>query len=160
MKRRSALPGIGRYTAAAVLSIAYGEPLAVLDGNVARVLARLGAVRGDLRAPALWRNLETTAQDAARPQAPGDWNQAMMELGATVCTPKSPRCGECPVAQWCRARKLGIAEQIPAARKKRATSEDDAGGRRVAGPAGPHVAGSPIRRRWRTLFADVAIPCP
>jgi A/G-specific adenine glycosylase len=115
------LPGIGRYTAAAVLSIAYGKPLAVLDGNVARVLARLGAVRGELRAPALWRKLEATAQELLAPKTPGDWNQAMMELGATVCTPKSPECGECPVANWCRARKLGIAEQLPDARKKRST---------------------------------------
>jgi A/G-specific adenine glycosylase len=116
-----ALPGIGRYTAAAVLSIAYGERLAVLDGNVARVLARLGAMRGDLRATALWRKLGATAQELLARNAPGDWNQAMMELGATVCTPKSPRCGECPVARWCRAQKLGIAGQLPAARTKPAT---------------------------------------
>ena len=108
-----ALPGIGRYTAAAVLSIAYDAPLAVLDGNVARVLARMGAVRGDLRAPALWRELEITAQNLLARNAPGDWNQAVMELGAMVCTPKSPHCGECPVARWCQARKLGIAEQLP-----------------------------------------------
>jgi A/G-specific adenine glycosylase len=116
-----ALPGIGRYTAAAVLSIAYGVPLAVLDGNVARVLARLGAVRGDLRAPARWRELERSAQKLLARQAAGDWNQAMMELGAMVCTPKSPRCGECPAAAWCRARKLGLADQIPAPRKRRTT---------------------------------------
>jgi A/G-specific adenine glycosylase len=113
------LPGIGRYTAAAVLSIAYGEPLAVLDGNVARVLARLGAVRGDLRAPATWKNLDDTAHMLLAHDAPGDWNQAVMELGATVCTPKSPHCGECPVAAWCRARKLGIAAELPAPRDKR-----------------------------------------
>jgi A/G-specific adenine glycosylase len=116
-----ALPGIGRYTAAAVLSIAYEEPLAVLDGNVARVLARLGAVRGDLRAPTVWRNLETEAQELLARKSPGDWNQAMMELGATVCTPKSPRCEECPAARWCRARSLGIAGELPEARAKRAT---------------------------------------
>jgi A/G-specific adenine glycosylase len=116
-----ALPGIGRYTAAAVLSIAYGEPHAVLDGNVGRVLARIGALHGDLRAPVTWRKLEATAQDLLARNAPGDWNQAMMELGATVCTPKSPRCEECPAEKWCRARKLGIAEKLPCARKKRAT---------------------------------------
>ena len=113
------LPGIGRYTASAVLSIAFGEPLAVLDGNVARVLARLAAVRGDLRAPAIWNDLDDTAHMLLARDAPGAWNQAMMELGATVCTPKSPRCMECPVAAWCRARKLGIAGQLPAARAKR-----------------------------------------
>ena len=115
------LPGIGRYTAAAVLSIAYGEPHAVLDGNVARVLARIGALHGDLRAPAVWRKLEAKAQDLLAQNASGDWNQAMMELGATVCTPKSPRCGECPAAKWCLAHKLGIAEKLPSARKKHAT---------------------------------------
>ncbi len=115
------LPGIGRYTAAAVLSIAYGQPLAVLDGNVARVVARIGAVHGDLRAPALWRKLETAAQQLLAGRTAGDWNQAMMELGATVCTPKSPRCEECPVERWCRARKLGIENKLPAKRKKRAT---------------------------------------
>ncbi len=115
------LPGIGRYTAAAVLSIAYDAPHAVLDGNVARVIARLGAVREDLRAPATWRKLEAAAQDLLAENAPGDWNQAMMELGATVCTPKSPHCAECPVEKWCRARKLGIEETLPSVRKKRAT---------------------------------------
>jgi len=116
-----ALPGIGRYTAAAVLSIAYGAPHAVLDGNVARVLARIGALRGDLRAPAMWRKLEAAAQDLLARNSSSDWNQAMMELGATVCTPKSPQCTKCPVEHWCRARKLGIAEKLPSARKKRAT---------------------------------------
>jgi A/G-specific adenine glycosylase len=115
-----ALPGIGSYTAAAVLSIAYEKPLAVLDGNVARVLVRLGAMRGALRAPAIWRNLEAAAQELLARKMPGDWNQAMMELGATICQPKSPKCGECPVAHWCEARKMGIAELLPEARKKRA----------------------------------------
>ena len=114
------LSGIGRYTAAAVLSIAYGSPYAVLDGNVARVLARLGAVRGDLRAPRRWKQLQNTAQELLAQESPGDWNQAMMELGATLCTPQAPRCTECPVSRWCQAYKLGIAEQLPAARKKRA----------------------------------------
>ena len=123
-----ALPGIGHYTAAAVLSIAYGEPHAVLDGNVARVLARLGAMRGDLRRPKRWRALGEVAkallptQGAPAAGAPaggaGDWNQAMMELGATVCTPREPRCEACPVARWCRARALGIALRLPAPRRK------------------------------------------
>jgi A/G-specific adenine glycosylase len=120
-----ALPGIGRYTAAAVLSIAYDAPLAVLDGNVARVFARLGAIRGDLREPRRWRELSARAQDhlAARlpaHDAPGDWNQALMELGETVCTPQIPHCGACPVARWCVALARGLTREIPAPRKKRA----------------------------------------
>jgi A/G-specific adenine glycosylase len=113
-----ALPGIGRYTAAAVLSIAFDAPHAVLDGNVARVLARLEAIRGDLRAPLQWKKLEATAQTLLAPNAPGDWNQAMMELGETTCTPKSPRCTECPVARWCEARKRGLVDSIPGPRKQ------------------------------------------
>lgn len=115
-----ALPGVGRYTAAAVLSIAYDVPLAVLDGNVARVLARLGAIRGDLRAPRRWRNLGEMAQQLLAVNAPGDWNQALMELGETICAPRSPRCGACPISRFCRARARNLASQIPAPRRKRA----------------------------------------
>ncbi|HEX4001113.1 MAG TPA: A/G-specific adenine glycosylase [Candidatus Acidoferrales bacterium] len=119
-----ALPGIGGYTAAAVLSIAFDAPLAVLDGNVARVLARLGAVRGDLREPRRWRGLSATAQAQLAPKlpahaVPGDWNQALMELGETVCTPQIPRCPACPVARWCLARARGLTREIPEPRKKR-----------------------------------------
>jgi A/G-specific adenine glycosylase len=116
-----ALSGVGSYTAAAVLSIAYDAPLAVLDGNVARVLARLGAIRGDLRAPKRWAELGEAAQTLLAPRAAGDWNQAMMELGAMVCTPRAPNCGACPVPQFCKGRALGIADDLPAQRIKRAT---------------------------------------
>jgi A/G-specific adenine glycosylase len=115
------LAGVGDYSAAAVLSIAYDEPLAVLDGNVARVLARLGAIRGDVREPRRWRELGDAALKLLAQRRPGDWNQAMMELGATVCTPRPPHCENCPVAQFCRARALGIADKLPAKRVKRAT---------------------------------------
>jgi A/G-specific adenine glycosylase len=118
-----ALPGIGSYTAAAILSIAFGERHAVLDGNVARVTARLGAVHGDLREGARWQALQAAADALLAPDAPRDWNQAMMELGAMICTPKSPQCLLCPVAEFCRARQLGLTEVIPEKRKKRATEE-------------------------------------
>ena len=114
-----ALPGIGAYTAAAILSIAFGEKLAVLDGNVARVLARVDAVRGDLREARRWKKLQGAADRLLAPAMPGDWNQAMMELGATLCTPRAPRCLLCPVAEFCRGRKLGLAERLPEKRKKR-----------------------------------------
>ena len=164
-----ALPGVGEYTAAAVLSIAYRERLAVLDGNVARVIARLCAIRGDVKEPRTWKRVREIAQElmpAEMPDAglkpaatrgaksaganinvssssyragrveskrnrreagitssPGDWNQAMMELGATVCTPRGPRCDICPMARICGARKAGIVEQIPSRSKKRAIEE-------------------------------------
>ncbi len=117
-----ALPGVGQYTAAAVLSIAYGEPLAVLDGNVARVLVRLAAARGEIREPSLWKRLASAASGLLAGEAPGNWNQSMMELGATVCAPRAPRCKECPVAHWCRARALGVADSLPAARRKPKTA--------------------------------------
>ena len=113
------LPGIGRYTAAAILSIAYGVPLAAVDGNVARVLARLSGVRGDLREPRRWRQLARAAQEILVVDVPGDWNQALMELGEVVCTPQIPRCGACPVSRWCIAHRRGLAHKIPAARRKR-----------------------------------------
>jgi A/G-specific adenine glycosylase len=115
------LPGIGNYTVAAILSIAYGEELAVLDGNVARVLARLGAIQGDLRAGSRWQQLQKTADVILDRQSPGDWNQAMMELGATLCTPRSPQCLLCPVGEYCQARKKGLVDSIPEKRSKRAT---------------------------------------
>jgi len=117
------LRGIGQYTTNAILSIAFGEKHAVLDGNVARVVARLGAIRRDLREGARWESLQKTADHLLAHESPGNWNQAMMELGATICTPRAPKCLVCPVATFCRARKLGIQELIPEKRKKRATVE-------------------------------------
>jgi A/G-specific adenine glycosylase len=114
-----ALPGIGSYTAAAILSIAFGSKHAVLDGNVARVLARIDAVHGDLRDGQRWQSLQKAADRWLAPAAASDWNQAMMELGATICTPRAPQCLLCPVGKFCRARQLGIAESLPEKRKKR-----------------------------------------
>ena len=116
-----ALRGIGKYTTNAILSIAFGKKHAVVEGNVARVVARLEAIPGDLREGRRWESLQRTADRLLSPEAPGNWNQAMMELGATICTPRSPQCLLCPVAKFCRARKLGIQELIPEKRKKRAT---------------------------------------
>jgi len=135
-----ALPGIGGYTAAAVLSIAYDVPLAVLDGNVARVLARIGGMRGDLRSGGRWQRLGKTAQGLLPHDAAGDWNQALMELGETLCTPRSPRCDACPVSRWCRARALRLTDAIPAPRRKRA-------------PVKLRIAAAVLRdRRGRTLL--------
>lgn len=89
------LPGIGRYTAAAIASIAFAEPVAVVDGNVERVLQRLTGI--DLTTPQTWQH----AQALLATSRPGDFNQAMMELGATVCVPRQPRCSTCPVRKWC-----------------------------------------------------------
>ena len=116
-----ALRGIGKYTTNAILSIAFGKKHAVVEGNVARVIARLEALRGDLREGTRWESLQRTADQLLPPKSPGNWNQAMMELGATICTPCSPQCLLCPVSRFCRARKLGLQDVIPEKRKKRAT---------------------------------------
>ena len=108
-----ALPGVGRYTAGAVLSIAYGARLPVLDGNVARVLARLFAVGGDpRRAPALGRLWEV-ARSLVPARGAGDHNQALMELGALVCTPSTPQCRRCPVSTQCAALAAGAVSRYP-----------------------------------------------
>ena len=113
-----AVPGVGLYTASAVLSIAHGLPLPVVDGNVRRVLARLFALRGPAgRADATYYNL---AEELLDPDTPGDWNQAVMELGATVCAPRRPACPACPLRAPCRARRLGLEERLPEARARRA----------------------------------------
>jgi A/G-specific adenine glycosylase len=117
------LSGIGQYTTNAILSIAFGKPHAVVEGNVARVIARLAAVRGDLRENGRWTSLQKTADELLSQESPSDWNQAMMELGATICTPQAPKCLICPVEKFCKARRLGIQEAIPEKRRKRATVE-------------------------------------
>jgi A/G-specific adenine glycosylase len=115
-----ALPGVGRYTTAAVLSICFDRPLAVLDGNVARVLSRLYALPYAIRNPRGAKRLWAEAEALVPMRRPGDWNQAMMELGATICTPRAPACGRCPVRTLCRARALGRVAEFPPAGKRRA----------------------------------------
>jgi len=107
------LPGVGCYTAAAIMSIAFGKRFAVLDGNVVRVLSRLFSLRGDPKSGPLRNELWNIATKLVPKQRPGDFNQALMELGATVCLPKAPRCEVCPVAIECSARKTGRQEAFP-----------------------------------------------
>lgn len=111
------LPGVGRYTAGAIASIAFGLRTPVVDGNVERVLVRLFAYGGSLRSAEGKKWLWQTAESLLPRRAAGDWNQALMELGALVCTRAAPRCSVCPVCACCRARAAGIQESIPAARK-------------------------------------------
>jgi A/G-specific adenine glycosylase len=111
-----ALPGIGDYTAAAIAAIAFGRREAAVDGNVERVVARLFAVREPL--PAAKPRLRALARDLVPPERTGDFAQAMMDLGATVCTPKKPRCAVCPWRESCAARAGGFAEDVPVAAVK------------------------------------------
>src|SRR5690606_21179043 len=105
------LPGIGTYTAAAIAAIAFGRQAAVLDGNIERVLARVFAVAMPL--PAAKPELRSLAGRVTPAQRPGDFVQAMMDLGAAICTPRNPECLICPLAQPCRARARGIAGELP-----------------------------------------------
>ncbi len=106
-----ALPGIGRYTAAAIRAIAFDQPASAVDGNVERVIARLSALETPL--PDVKPEIQALAEKLVPSQRAGDYAQAMMDLGATVCTPKSPRCVICPLIENCQARKRGIAEDLP-----------------------------------------------
>lgn len=121
LKGLLALPGIGRYTAGAIASIAYDQPAPILDGNVIRVMTRLFALGGDpkqrAQQEALW---SLAARWAEAGPNPGDANQSLMELGATVCTPKAPSCATCPAGRVCTSYARGEVERFPeaAARKK------------------------------------------
>jgi len=120
------LPGIGRYTAGAVASIAFDRPEPVLDGNVKRVLARLLGIRKDIGQAATVERLWEEAGALAQGPHPGDLNQALMELGATVCTPRTPRCESCPVSQFCDAWAKGDAESLPIKARKKAARKVEA----------------------------------
>jgi A/G-specific adenine glycosylase len=111
------LPGIGPYTAAAIASIAFDRPAVVMDGNIERVMARLFAVETPL--PAAKPELKAHAARLTPDLRPGCHAQAVMDLGATICTPKSPDCGICPVMAACAARKQGIAADLPAKSPKK-----------------------------------------
>jgi len=107
------LPGVGPYIAAAVLSIAFGEDLPALDGNAVRVLTRLFAIEADPRRPDGRRRLEALAARLLPPGRAGEFNQALMDLGATLCTPRAPRCPECPLQRFCQAFRQGNPEAFP-----------------------------------------------
>lgn len=116
-----ALPGIGDYTAGAIRSIAFGQDAPLVDGNVARVLCRVLAIRRPPQEPAVRRRLWREAASLLPPGRAGDFNQALMELGATLCTPRAPDCPRCPWTSTCRARILGIAARLPARPPRRPT---------------------------------------
>jgi A/G-specific adenine glycosylase len=111
------MPGFGEYTAAAVASIAFGERVPAIDGNVARVVARLACL--EVGGSALLRRARHLSKEWMGVRAdPGEWNQALMELGATVCLPRAPRCENCPLESLCLARAVGCQEQLPPRERK------------------------------------------
>jgi len=139
MKEARSLPGVGDYTARAVLSIAYNQPLAVLDGNVARVMARFLALRGSLPQPRFRRAIEENLDLLLSRRSPGNFNQALMELGQTVCLPRSPQCPLCPLRRWCRAFRLRQPEDYPEPKPRRQAEEW-------------HMATAALREKHRILL--------
>jgi A/G-specific adenine glycosylase len=134
------LPGVGRYTANAIASIAFGERVPVLDGNVVRVLSRIYNIAGCTDDTNVRERLWKLAAQLVPATRPGDFNQAMMELGARVCTPRSPHCDACPVAKHCAARTAGVQEKRPVRKTKQATPRYE-------------MAAAAIKRNGRYLLA-------
>jgi len=120
------LPGVGDYTAAAIASIAFGLPYAVLDGNVMRVIARVTNDDSDTGAPRTRARFQQIAQQWLDSESPGAFNQALMELGATICLPRAPRCLLCPLVSCCEARGAGRETQLPVKLRKVAPEKIDA----------------------------------
>jgi len=114
-----ALPGIGPYTAGAIASIAFGERAAAVDGNVLRVLARILAIEDPIDDGRTRKALSKAAQSLVPARDPGAFNQALMDLGATICVPKNPRCDACPISRWCAARASRRQALLPVRRQKR-----------------------------------------
>ncbi len=135
------LPGIGRYTAGAIASIAYGKNVPAVDGNARRVLSRIFNIHEPLLSPTSENRLWSLAAEYLPADKAGDFNQALMDLGAQICTPRKPLCDVCPAAQICQAKLLGIQEEIPVRLKK---------------PAVPHhiVAAAVIQNGGRVLIAQ------
>ena len=114
------IPGIGRYTAGAIASIAFNKPAPILDGNVIRILCRIFRIAGNPKDTAVKNQLWDLAETLVSPKHPGDFNEAMMELGATVCTPANPACNQCPLQKVCQAFKHNEQDILPEKQKQKA----------------------------------------
>jgi A/G-specific adenine glycosylase len=142
-----ALPGIGAYSAGAIASIAFGERQPLVDGNVVRVLTRVFGLGGDPTKLPLRRTLWELARRLVPADRPGDFNQALMELGATVCTPRGARCDGCPLEAGCEARRRGLVERLPELRAR-------------VSPTKVRVAAAVVRERGRVLVVQLPSDAP
>jgi A/G-specific adenine glycosylase len=152
------LPGIGRYTAGAIASIAYDVRAPILDGNVARVLCRLDCIRSDPRLRKTQLKLWKRAEEILPTKRVGDFNSALMELGATVCTPRAPKCPTCPVKNFCKAAKAGLADQIPPPRAAKPTPLVRRLTLCLQNRSRWLIEQRPIPGRWAGLWQFVTIP--
>jgi len=117
------LPGIGPYTAGAILSIAYGRPVPAVDGNVIRVYSRLFQIEEAVDLTSTKKNIDSIAEKMVHMEDPSAYNQSLMELGATICIPKNPRCLTCPIQKYCKARGSGIQNTLPKKSPKKPKKE-------------------------------------
>jgi A/G-specific adenine glycosylase len=151
------LPGVGRYTAGAIASIAYGKRTPILDGNVARVLCRLNAVREDPRDREVSARLWKRAEEILPANRVGEFNSALMELGAMVCTPRIPKCGECPVRKECRAFALRLQEGIPLRRMARKTTLEKRWTFAIESRGRWLIQKRPAKGRWANMWQFVTV---
>lgn len=154
-----ALPGVGRYTAGAIASIAYDVPAPILDGNVMRVLCRVEMIEADPRTLSVQKELWQLAEAAVDPERPGDFNSAMMELGATVCIPRTPQCLICPVAEHCKARAAGVQDRIPPPKVAKPTPLSERDIYRITDDRGRLlIEQRPATGRWANLWQLITRP--
>jgi A/G-specific adenine glycosylase len=147
-----AIPGIGRYTAGAVASIAFEERVPVLDGNVIRILTRLYGMKDDIGSPKTLQKLWDTAGAVLPQKNIGDFNQALMELGATVCFPRNPQCAQCPVSKLCAAYASGNPENFPVKKKKEIAEALKTAALIVRSKGKVLIRRQPMRERWGGLW--------
>ena len=147
-----ALPGVGDYTAAAVASIAFGLPHAVVDGNVYRVLSRYFGLATPIDTPAGRREFAALAQELLDEHHPGRHNQAMMDFGALQCTPHSPRCADCPLADSCVALATGSVESLPVKARRVKVQEVSMDYTLVCSPEGLLLRQRPVKGIWAKLW--------
>jgi A/G-specific adenine glycosylase len=153
-----ALPGVGRYTAGAIASIAFGARAPIVDGNVARVLCRVDRVLADPRQRSTGELLWTRAEQILPTTRLGDFNSALMELGATVCTPRSPQCLICPVRKHCEAAAAGMQETIPPPKKSKANPLEQRWTFMLRAGAQYLVEQRPPTGRWAGMWQFVTLP--
>ena len=146
------LPGIGRYTAGAIASIAFGEAAPLVDGNVIRVFSRWENLEADVSETTTKKELWALAESWVPQERPGDYNQALMELGALVCTPKNPGCRECAVGQFCSALEAGTVLQRPVKKRRTSVREETVNALFLEAPSGKVLV---ARRKPEGLFGGL-----
>ncbi len=152
------LPGIGRYTAGAIASLAWETRAPILDGNVQRVLCRIYGIEADPRDRAVNARLWGLADSLLPRHRVGDFNSSLMELGATVCTPRSPTCLTCPAAMHCTAQQKGLQDRIPPARKTKASPQERRWVFCVEHKGKWLIQQRPAKGRWAGLWQFLTIP--